>query len=268
VDDMRFPWDYVRSCRRRPPHIGRGSSAPPFLLVLKGEDALPGAIADARAYAVDSIGLDQVETFPTRVRRTPFIPAPALVHRSAVDARIRFDEGYRGNAYREETAFFCEAVRHGFTSILTPRTVSYQTSGWRGGAHTTLLPRLRAVDDPEYRALPGPARAVAAPAGSVGPPTSRGSAVRARARAAAFATGTFAPGVGAPIGNGATIAPTGASRTARREDRNGNRRTDTRPLARDSRHGVARRRVATRARAYARPGCARPRCGSVTATSR
>jgi hypothetical protein len=80
----------------------------PFLLVLEGEDALPGAIADARAYAVDSIGLDQVETFPTRVLRTPFIPAPALVHRSVVDAGIRFDEGYRGNAYREDTAFFCE----------------------------------------------------------------------------------------------------------------------------------------------------------------
>ena len=59
------------------------------------------------------------------------------MHRSVFDAGVRFDEGYRGNAYREETDFFVEAVRRGFTSILTPRTVNYQIRVWRGGQHTT-----------------------------------------------------------------------------------------------------------------------------------
>jgi glycosyltransferase involved in cell wall biosynthesis len=136
-DDVRFPRNYVTVLLQEAAAHRAQIVGAPFLLVLEGDDALPGALADARAHAVDSIGLDQVETFPTQVLRTPFIPALALVHRSVVDAGIRFDEGYRGNAYREETAFFCDAVRHGFTSILTPRTVSYQTSGWHGGAHTT-----------------------------------------------------------------------------------------------------------------------------------
>jgi glycosyltransferase involved in cell wall biosynthesis len=136
-DDVRFPRDYVTVLLEEAAAHQAQIVGAPFLLVLAGEDALPQAIADARANAVESIELDQLETFPARVLHTPFISARALVHRGVVDAGIRFDEGYRGNAYREETAFFCEAVRHGFTSILTPRTFNYQTSGWRGGVHTT-----------------------------------------------------------------------------------------------------------------------------------
>ena len=55
-------------------------------------------------------------------------------------SRVRFDEQYGGNAWREETAFFIEAVRHGFVCMLTGVTFSYQIEQWKGGARR---PRLR-----------------------------------------------------------------------------------------------------------------------------
>jgi glycosyltransferase involved in cell wall biosynthesis len=136
-DDVRLPHDYVSILLEEAAAHDAQIVGAPFLLVLEGEDALPGAIAAARARAVESIALDQVETFPARVLHTPFLSARALVHRSVIDAGVRFDEGYRGNAYREETTFFVEAVRRGFTCILTPRTVNYQAGAWQGGVHTT-----------------------------------------------------------------------------------------------------------------------------------
>jgi glycosyltransferase involved in cell wall biosynthesis len=136
-DDVRLPSDYVRVLLEEAAAHEAQIVGAPFLLVLGGEHALPGAVAAARARAVDAISLDQVETFPARVLKTPFLPACALIHRSVVEAGVEFDEGYGGNAYREETSFFVEAVRRGFTSILTPRTFSYQVGAWQGGAHTT-----------------------------------------------------------------------------------------------------------------------------------
>jgi glycosyltransferase involved in cell wall biosynthesis len=136
-DDVRLPRDYVGILLDEAGAHDAQIVGAPFLPVLDGEDSLPDAIAVARARAVESIAVDQLETFPAKVLHTPFLPARALIHRSVIDAGLRFDEGYRGNAYREETDFFVEAVRHGFTSILTPRTVNYQVRGWRGGVHTT-----------------------------------------------------------------------------------------------------------------------------------
>jgi glycosyltransferase involved in cell wall biosynthesis len=135
-DDVRFPRDYVPVLLEEAAAHDAQIVGAPFLLVPGGDDALPGAIGAARAGAVQRITLDQLETFPARVLRTPFLSARALVHRSVIDAGIRFDEGYRGNAYREETGFFVEAVRGGFTAVLTPRTVNYQVGGWQGGVHT------------------------------------------------------------------------------------------------------------------------------------
>jgi glycosyltransferase involved in cell wall biosynthesis len=136
-DDVRLPRDYVAILLDEAGTYDAQIVGAPFLLVPDGEDALPDAIAVARARAVESIALDQLETFPAEVLHTPFLSARALIHRSVIDAGLRFDRGYRGNAYREETDFFVEAVRRGFTSILTPRTVSYQVGGWKGGVHTT-----------------------------------------------------------------------------------------------------------------------------------
>jgi glycosyltransferase involved in cell wall biosynthesis len=136
-DDVRLPSDYVTVLLEE----ARANSAEivgaPFLLLPNGEDALASAVAAARARCADSIVLDQQGAFPAEAVKTPFLPARALIHRSVVDAGVRFDEGYRGNAYREETDFFVHALRSGFTSILTPRTLSYQVRGWQGGVHTT-----------------------------------------------------------------------------------------------------------------------------------
>jgi glycosyltransferase involved in cell wall biosynthesis len=136
-DDVRFPRDYVPVLLEEAAAHDAQIVGAPFLLVPGGDDAFPSVIAAARAGAVQKITLDQLETFPAGVLRTPFLSARALVHRSVIDAGIRFDEGYRGNAYREETTFFVDAVRRGFTAILTPRTVNYQVGAWHGGVHTT-----------------------------------------------------------------------------------------------------------------------------------
>lgn len=136
-DDVRLPPDYVRVLLEEAAAYKAQIVGAPFLLVPEGEEALSGAIAAARSRAVESISLDQLETFPAGVLKTPFLSARSLIHRSVVEAGVEFDEGYGGNAYREETAFFVESVRRGFTSILTPRTVNYQVGAWQGGAHTT-----------------------------------------------------------------------------------------------------------------------------------
>jgi GT2 family glycosyltransferase len=63
---------------------------------------------------------------------TPLIPAPALVRR-ALALELRFDEGFRGNAYREETDFFLRATRAGARCLLTPRTYFWEPGRWAGG---------------------------------------------------------------------------------------------------------------------------------------
>jgi glycosyltransferase involved in cell wall biosynthesis len=136
-DDVRLPRDYATILHEDAATYGAQIAGAPFLVVLDGEAAVPAAVAAARARAVERITLDQLETFPARVLYTPFLSARALIHRSVIDAGVRFDPGYRGNAYREESDFFIEAVRRGFRVILTPRTLSYQVGAWRGGAHTT-----------------------------------------------------------------------------------------------------------------------------------
>jgi glycosyltransferase involved in cell wall biosynthesis len=136
-DDVRLPRDYVGILLDEAEAHDAHIVGAPFLPVLDGEAALPDAIASARARGVEAIALDQLDAFPVDVLHTPFLPARAIIHRSVIDAGLRFDKGYRGNAYREETDFFVEAVRRGFTSILTPRTVNYQVAGWKGGAHST-----------------------------------------------------------------------------------------------------------------------------------
>jgi glycosyltransferase involved in cell wall biosynthesis len=136
-DDVRFPPDYVAILLEEAGAHGAQIVGAPYLLLRDGEAMLPRVLAAARSRGITSIGLDQVETFPARPLRTPFMPALALIHRSVVDAGVQFDVRYKGNAYREETAFFVEAVRRGFTAVLTPRTVSYQVGAWQGGTHTT-----------------------------------------------------------------------------------------------------------------------------------
>ena len=76
---------------------------------------------------------------PAETVETPFIPAPALIRRDVFD-KVSFDEGYTGNAYRQETAFFVQAMRSGYRCVLTPFTASYQQEQWEeGGARSTPL---------------------------------------------------------------------------------------------------------------------------------
>jgi glycosyltransferase involved in cell wall biosynthesis len=133
-DDCRLPSDYVRSMLHDAAAHRADLVGAPWILA--PDRPVEQAVAEARSNPVETIVLDQVSRFPARVMVTPFIPAPALVHRR-VFARVSFDVGYRGNAFREESAFFVEAVRAGFVCILTPSTYSYQTARWPGGAWRT-----------------------------------------------------------------------------------------------------------------------------------
>jgi glycosyltransferase involved in cell wall biosynthesis len=130
-DDVRFPADYVEVLRAEAAAHDAQVVGAPWLLVF--DTPLEQAVAQARASAVDRVVLDQVMRFPARPLETPFLPAVVLVHRSVFDAGVRFDPGYRGNGFREETDFFIGAMRAGFRVLYTPATYSYQLRRWTGG---------------------------------------------------------------------------------------------------------------------------------------
>jgi GT2 family glycosyltransferase len=93
----------------------------------------------ARAKRVERLDLrSSANSFPATVLVTPFLPALALVRRSVFD-RVRFDEGFRGNAFREETDFFVSAARDGFRCVLVSSTAAIQAGQWNGGARTNRL---------------------------------------------------------------------------------------------------------------------------------
>lgn len=63
---------------------------------------------------------------------TVWLPNNVLVHRHVLDV-LRFDEGYAGNYWREETDFFVSAVRAGFRVVATSQAFSYQSVKPAGG---------------------------------------------------------------------------------------------------------------------------------------
>jgi GT2 family glycosyltransferase len=83
--------------------------------------------------------LEHPGAFPSDTIETPFMPALALMRRSIFN-EVRFDEHYRGNAYREESDFFVRAARAGYKVMVTPATYSWQVAQYVGG---TRRPRLR-----------------------------------------------------------------------------------------------------------------------------
>ncbi len=132
-DDCRLPPDMVTkllAVAQR--HDAQVVSAP--WLFTDGRP-IEEVLEEARAASVDRIELDQVTRFPSRDLETPFLCALALVRRDVFDT-VRYDPGYGGNAYREETDFFVSAVRAGYRSVLTPDTYAYQLQRWPGGVHT------------------------------------------------------------------------------------------------------------------------------------
>lgn len=129
-DDVRFPPDYVTTLLAEAAAHGADVVGAPWLLTFDRDPE--EVVARERAAAVEHIALDQVTRFPARALQTPFLPAVVLVHRRVFE-RVRFDPGYRGNGFREETDFFVAAMRAGFTVVLTPQTYSFQLRRWPGG---------------------------------------------------------------------------------------------------------------------------------------
>lgn len=77
--------------------------------------------------------LDRPSFFPEEDwEACPWINANALVHRS-VFHEVSFDEGYRGNFYREETDFFVAAARAGHRVVVTSLAYAYLRERVGGG---------------------------------------------------------------------------------------------------------------------------------------
>jgi GT2 family glycosyltransferase len=137
-DDCRFPPDYAVVLRREALTHDAQIAGAPWIHVDAGVDAL-ARLAELRGSAPAGPRPDAPGGVPAETVETPFIPAPALIRRDVFD-NVSFDEGYTGNAYRQETAFFVQAVRSGYRCVLTPFTASYQQQQWdEGGARSAPL---------------------------------------------------------------------------------------------------------------------------------
>jgi glycosyltransferase involved in cell wall biosynthesis len=137
-DDCRFPPDYAVVLKREALAHDAQIAGAPWIHVDPSVDAL-ARLAELRGSAPAEPRIDAHGGVPATTVETPFIPAPALIRRDVFD-NVSFDEGYTGNAYRQETAFFVQAVRSGYRCILTPFTASYQQQQWdEGGARSAPL---------------------------------------------------------------------------------------------------------------------------------
>jgi glycosyltransferase involved in cell wall biosynthesis len=132
-DDCRFPADYAVVLHREAMLHGADIVGAP-LLHLDATDAQVPAIAAAWPRSNRVPGLDDVDVFPARPIVTPFLPARVLVRRTVFD-KVRYYEDFESNGYREETDFFVQAARSGFTCLLTAETYCYQLGTWTGGQH-------------------------------------------------------------------------------------------------------------------------------------
>jgi GT2 family glycosyltransferase len=132
-DDCRFPPDYARVLREEALRHDAGVVGAPMVHPRPGE-SVGAAVARLRTEATGANGLDELAGFPAGggVVETPLVPATALVRRDVALA-IGFDEGFRGNAYREETDFFVRAARAGVRCLLTGRTYFWEPGRWGGG---------------------------------------------------------------------------------------------------------------------------------------
>ena len=137
-DDCRFPPDYAVVLKREALAHDAQIAGAPWIHVDAGVDAL-ARLGELRSGAPATPRIDAHGGVPAETVETPFIPAPALIRRDVFD-NVSFDEGYTGNAYRQETAFFVQAMRSGYRCILTPYTASYQEQQWEeGGARSAPL---------------------------------------------------------------------------------------------------------------------------------
>ncbi len=138
-DDCVFPPDYGTTLRATALKRGAHIAGAPWLHVQPGTD-VAALLRERRSKLPSEPRIDRHGGVPASPVETPFMPATALVHRD-VFAAVTFDTGYRVNFYRQETAFFIEALRRGFHAVLTPETACYQIEQWNEGG--TRVPRLR-----------------------------------------------------------------------------------------------------------------------------
>jgi glycosyltransferase involved in cell wall biosynthesis len=68
----------------------------------------------------------------------PLLPAPML-GRADVFRKVRYDDQYRGSAYREETDFQFSALEAGYKLVYCPHAMTFNVKmeGDRGGVHAT-----------------------------------------------------------------------------------------------------------------------------------
>ena len=130
-DDCAFPQDYARRLLAEADRLGADVVGAPMVHLGPGE-SVERAVERARGERGGDGGLDGVARFPPRAVETPLLQAPTLVRR-ALWERLRFDEAYVGNAYREETDFFVRAARTGARCVLTPATWFWEAGRWPGG---------------------------------------------------------------------------------------------------------------------------------------
>lgn len=130
-DDCSFPPDYAAVLREEAEAHGAGIVGAPMIWVSR-DGELDAEVARARECRRGAGALDEVAGFPATATPTPFLPAPVLARRSLLE-RLRFDEGFRGNAYREETDLFVRAARVGVVCLLTPRTFFWERRRFGGG---------------------------------------------------------------------------------------------------------------------------------------
>lgn len=136
-DDCRMPPDYAVRLRSEAVAHEAEVAGAPWLHLREGVD-FRDAYEKARSDGGRAPRLDHPGGMPRAAQITPFMPALCIVRRDVFE-HIRFDEGYVGNAFREESDFLVRALRHGYRCILTPETASYQVGQWPGGARTSRL---------------------------------------------------------------------------------------------------------------------------------
>jgi glycosyltransferase involved in cell wall biosynthesis len=71
-------------------------------------------------------------------REQPLLPAPMLA-RTDIFRKVRYDDGYRGNAWREESDFQLSAVEAGYKLVFCPHAMTFniEIENDRGGVHAT-----------------------------------------------------------------------------------------------------------------------------------
>jgi glycosyltransferase involved in cell wall biosynthesis len=134
-DDCRMPPDYAVRLRGEAIAHEAEVAGAPWLHLSDGID-FRAAYQEARSGVGRGPALDLPGGMPRAALVTPFMPALCIVRRDVFE-HVRFDEGYVGNAFREETDFLVRVLRHGYRCILTPETASYQVGQWPGGARTS-----------------------------------------------------------------------------------------------------------------------------------